>query len=176
MLLTLPVPVPTLLTLRVKLVDEPPPSACSAWKIRILGFVTAPPVRVSVTGNPVLWSDVKISSTVASGAACLSTAKAPVTCGVAIDVPLAMAYMPPGYEDVMDEPGAHRDMKEAAFEYDATTSLLVVAPTLTTVEMQPGELNAFTELLFPAAATVAMPTARRLSTIGLRGSSSQFDE
>jgi hypothetical protein len=64
-------------------------------------------------------------------------------------------------------------MKEAAFEEEATTSLLVVDPTLIAVEMQPGPLMPFLYESLPAAMTVAIPTERRLSMAGLRGSESQ---
>jgi len=54
----------------------------------VRGFVTVPPVRVSVMSVPVDWSAVRSWVTVAAGFACLRTAQAPVTCGVAMDVPL----------------------------------------------------------------------------------------
>src|SRR5438552_2735621 len=52
-------------------------------------------------------------------------------------------------------------------------SCLSVDPTLTTVEMQPGEAIDHVDPLFPEATTVAMPIERSTSTIGLYGSSSQ---
>jgi len=63
----------------------------------------------------------------------------------------------------MESPGANSDRKDAAFEYEATTSDLVVAPTLTAEDMHAGELSAFVAPLLPAATVVAMPTDRRLS-------------
>ena len=63
--------------------------------------------------------------------------------------------------------------KDAAFEYDATTSAFVVAPTLIADEMQPGALRAFVKPLLPPATTVAMPTDLRLSMIAFVGSPSQ---
>src|SRR5262245_62054158 len=124
--------------------------------------------------RPVCWSAVKISVTVAFGAASLSTANEPVTCGVAIEVPLAVAQSAPGYEDWIDVPGASKDRKEATFENDDTASVFVVEPTLTAVETQPGELMAFVKPPFPAATTVAMRTERRLSMMAFVGSWSQF--
>ena len=57
--------------------------------MRMRGAVTVPPALVSVTGRPVLRSAERIVETLASGTACFSTAHVPVTCGVAIDVPLS---------------------------------------------------------------------------------------
>ena len=68
---------------------------------------------------------------------------------------------------MIELPGASSDVHDAMFEYEATASCLVVAPTLIAVEMQPGSLMPFTELLLPAEITVAMPTPRRLSIAGL---------
>jgi hypothetical protein len=96
-----------------------------------------------------------------------------VTCGVATEVPLATAYWAPGYEDVMELPGARSDRKEATLEKLDTTSLLVVEPTLTAEEMQPGELSALVELPLPAAITVAILADFRLSMMAFSGSVSQ---
>ena len=64
-------------------------------------------------------------------------------------------------------------MKSATFENDATTSDLVVAPTLIADETHAGELRALLAPLLPAATVVAMPTDRRLSMIDFSGSVSQ---
>jgi hypothetical protein len=64
-------------------------------------------------------------------------------------------------------------MKDATFEYEATVSVFVVAPTLIADEIQPGEVRAFVDPLLPAATTVATPARRRLSMIGFMGSPSQ---
>src|SRR5882672_9357775 len=53
----------------------------------IIGFVTVPPGRVSVTGTPVARRASSTSLTEAPGTACLSTAQAPATCGAANEVP-----------------------------------------------------------------------------------------
>jgi hypothetical protein len=66
-------------------------------------------------------------------------------------------------------------MKVAAFEYEATTSDLVVAPTLIAEDMHPGELSAFLIPSLPAAIVVAMPTDRRLSMMNFSGSESQAE-
>ena len=47
-------------------------------------------------------------------------------------------------------------------------------PAVIAVSMQPGAVTAFVFPLLPAAMTVAMPTERRLSMIGLRLSESQL--
>src|SRR5262245_21685580 len=109
--------------------------------MRIRGL--AIPLSESVTSNPVVCKAERIWATLALGAACLRTAHVPVTCGVAIDVPLADPKPPPVTDEVIDTPGAKRDMKEAVFEKDATTSPFVVAPTLIADEIQPGALTAF---------------------------------
>src|SRR5712691_12692252 len=64
-------------------------------------------------------------------------------------------------------------MNDDTFEYEATTSAFVVAPTLMADEMQPGELMAFVAPSLPAATTVAILTDRRLSMMGFIGSPSQ---
>ena len=65
------------------------------------------------------------------------------------------------------------DTKNAMFEYDATTSALVVAPTLIADEMHPGALTEFVDPLLPAAMAVAILADRRLSMIDFVGSPSQ---
>src|SRR3989442_2411901 len=148
-------------------------SALSARSTWIRGRVVPVPATVSSIMTPVTLRAWRTSSTLAVGLACLSTAKVPVTCGAAIDVPLAIENTPPGYDEVMLTPGANRDRKGATFEKYATWSSLVVAATLTAVETHAGALSWSTAPLFPEATTVAMPAARRLSMNGLYGCSSQ---
>ncbi len=137
------------------------------------GVVTLPPGRVSVTGMPFFSSEAKSALTVAVGEACRRIAKAPVTCGAAMEVPVAAAYRPPGYDDRIAVPGARSERNRFTFEYGARTSALLVAPTLTALEMHAGALMRLVEPSLPEAITVAMPTDRRLSIMGLWGSSSQ---
>ena len=66
-------------------------SIASARTTRIRGLVAVPPGRVSSIGRPVCWRATRASVTVAAGAACLMIAKAPATCGAAIDVPSNVA-------------------------------------------------------------------------------------
>ena len=142
-------------------------SALSARSTWIRGRVVPVPARVSVIRIPVSLRAWRTSSTLAVGAACLRIAQAPVTCGAAIDVPLAIAKSPPGNDEMMSAPGANRDRKGATFEKSATWSSLVVAPTLTAVDTHAGALSWPVAPSLPAATTVAMPAARRLSMNGL---------
>ena len=77
---------------------------------------------------------------------------------------------------MIDDPGAKRDRIGATFEKLETWLLSVVEPTLTAEEMQEGLPIWLTLPSFPDAITVAIPTDRRLSMIGLSGSSSQYVE
>src|SRR4029450_9131100 len=121
----------------------------------------------------VCWNASRSVVTLAVGSACLATAHAPARCGVAIDVPLCAAYVPPRIDDSITSPGARRDRNGAMFENHETSSLLVVEPTLTAEEMHAGDMIADPVKPLPDAATVAMPTDLRLSIIGLYGSLSQ---
>jgi hypothetical protein len=106
---------------------------------------------------------------VAEGAFDLSTAQAPATCGVAIDVPEKVWKLPPGTEELIHRPGASRFKKEALLEKPDTTSTVVprlpssVEPTLIALEIQAGYEIPFVLPSFPDAITVAMPSERRLS-------------
>lgn len=95
--LTEPLPVPRRVTLRV-LVTTATGMVLRSMRLRP---ETVAPRRVSLTVKPVLRKWFKASVTPMLGRACLSTAQAPATCGVAMDVPLQVAYPPPGTEDVM---------------------------------------------------------------------------
>ena len=57
------------------------------------------PLSESVISGPVVCKAVRIWVTLALGAACLRTPQVPVTCGVAIDVPLAYPKPPPVTEE-----------------------------------------------------------------------------
>ena len=89
--------------------------------------------------SPVLFSAVSIWPTVAFGHAERNAAKAPATCGAAIDVPLnAEKLGEGGTEDVMLSPGANKSTMADTFEKLDTASALVVELTVTALEMQPG--------------------------------------
>ncbi len=55
--------------------------------------------RSSLTGTPVTWRAFSTMSTDAFGKRDLSSAQAPATWGVAIDVPLSDRKRPPGTEE-----------------------------------------------------------------------------
>jgi hypothetical protein len=117
----------------------------------------------SVIRRPVFLKAVSTSATVAVGFFCLRIAQAPVTWGVAIEVPPFKPNPPPGTEELMEDPGAKSERKVAEFEELETASDLVVFPTLIAVEMQPGALRLSVNPSFPDAAAVAIPTDRKLS-------------
>src|SRR2546426_414359 len=95
---------------------SPSRSALSARSTWIRGRVVPVPARGSVIIVPVPVRASRIESTLAAGAACLSTAHVPATCGDAIDVPLANSNPPPGNDEMISSPGANRDRKGATFE------------------------------------------------------------
>ena len=88
--------------------------------------------------TPVLVSAVKTALTEAPGSFDFNTAQAPVTWGADIEVPLFELYRSPGTEELIDDPGARSEMKEAIFEKDETVSEEVVDPTLIAVEIHAG--------------------------------------
>lgn len=100
--------------------------------------VTVPPLRVSLIDTPVLVRVVNTASTEAPGSFDFNTAQAPVTWGADIEVPLFELYKSPGTDEVIDDPGASSEMKEAIFEKDETVSEEVVDPTLIAVEIHAG--------------------------------------
>ena len=68
----------------------PPPASASRAALTLMKrCAVAPAARVSFTSVPVFCSACSTCVTDAPGAACFSTAQAPATCGVAIDVPLS---------------------------------------------------------------------------------------
>src|SRR4051794_17745913 len=85
---------------------------------------------------------------------CASRAAAPVTCGVAIDVPLMVlvAVVDVYHDDVMLEPGANRSTHGPMFENDERASVEVVDPTVSAFGTRDGEpLHALAPLSLPAA-------------------------
>src|SRR5262249_62061989 len=66
----------------------PQPSCCKARSTRMRGLVQPVPPRLSVIGVPELFSAFSIRSTVAVVHAERIAAKAPVTWGAAMDVPV----------------------------------------------------------------------------------------
>ena len=86
---------------------------------------------------------------------CASTsAAAPVTCGVAIDVPLMVfvAVLLVFHAEVIEEPGAKMSRQVPMLENEDRASVLVVDPTVIAVGVRAGEvLHAFAPLSLPAA-------------------------
>src|SRR5258706_6612404 len=125
------------------------------------------PLRGSVIGRPVFCNADRTWETVAVGFADLSTAQAPATCGVAIEVPLAVPNPPGTYasgrEEVTEPPGASRLKKLALLEKLEMVLSLFVEPTLIAEEMQPGAVSEFVLPLLPEAMAVAILALRRLS-------------
>ena len=133
-------------------------SAVSTWMRGIPA--TVPPLRVSLIEMPLIVSADSTASTDAPGSFDFRTAQAPVTWGADIEVPLFEAYRSPGMDELIDDPGASREMKEAIFEKEDTVSDEVVDPTLIAVETHAGALMALVYELFPDEITVAIPTER----------------
>ena len=91
-------------------------------------------------------------------------AKAPATCGDAIEVPLnvAVPVLLLCEADTMLEPGPNKSRQGPKFEYDARASLLSVAPTVNTVGSAAGEVLQALALSLPAAtATATLASTRR---------------
>ena len=77
----------------------------------------------------------------------------PITCGVAIDVPLMVlvAVSLVFQSDVMPDPGANRSTQVPKLEYDARASVDVVAPTVIALGARAGDELHAVALLLPAA-------------------------
>ena len=88
-------------------------------------------------------------------------------------MPLKLANPPPGTDERMFDPGARRSTIGLKLESKATTSCLVVLPTVTALDMHAGAVTEFLKPLLPEEITVAMPAVLRLSMIALRESESQ---
>src|SRR5215471_1529642 len=142
-------------------------NVASALRILTRGIVAVPDSLVSWIGSPFCCSAWRIVSTLAPGTACFMIAQVPATCGAAIDVPLSAMYSPPGTDDVMSSPGAKSESDGATFENHETTSDLSVEPTLTADDTQAGVDICDVDALLPDAIVVAIPSAFRLSMIGL---------
>ena len=78
-------------------------------------------------------------STPRVGFASMSLAKAPATCGAAIEVPLAVAYDPSNHEDLILLPGAKRSTQTPQFEKLDLASCEVEEATLTADAALAGE-------------------------------------
>src|ERR1700712_494911 len=89
-----------------------------------------------------------------------SSAKAPTTCGVAIEVPLLMPWLlPVGTAASTLTPGAHQRRPELELVNEAGTSEASVAPIAIALGAQPGKLICVAEPSLPAATSTATPAA-----------------
>lgn len=93
-------------------------------------------------------------------------AAAPATCGAAIEVPLSVAVAVSfvAKAEVIELPGAKRSTHEPQFEYDARTSLDVVAPTVTADTSLAGDAVQASAFALPAATTNVTPSATPRAT------------
>jgi hypothetical protein len=98
------------------------------------GEPTTPVVAVEVSSAAMVAGE-------APGLACANSAAVPVTCGVAIEVPLIVfvAVLLVFQAEVMLLPGAKMSTQVPKLEYDARESVLVVAPTVTALGSLDGE-------------------------------------
>jgi hypothetical protein len=115
-----------------------PPPVPSVYSSRFGEPVPAEPT------TPVVALDVSSEAMVAGeapGLACAISAAVPVTCGVAMEVPLIVlvAVLLVFQADVMLLPGAKMSTQVPKLEYDARESVLVVAPTVTALGSLEGE-------------------------------------
>src|SRR5262245_2189684 len=85
---------------------------------------------VSVTEIPVFFSSFSMKVTELDGYFCFMTAKPPVTCGVAIEVPDLLPKVLVGIEELILTPGAMRSTCGPLLEKLATLSLSSTAPTV----------------------------------------------
>ena len=97
---------------------------------------------------------------------CRNRAATPVTCGVAIDVPLIVlvAVLLVDHADVMLEPGAKMSTTLPKFEKDDRASLIVVAPTVMAVLTRAGEKPLASAFELPAAIAYVTPDPIELRT------------
>src|SRR5262245_18694079 len=143
-----------------------PRTASSTWMRGRVSWLSK-----SFIGTPVAVRASSKAVTLALGSACRSTAKAPATWGLAIEVPLEPVYVSPTVEEKIARPGASRSSGAPKFEIDATTSYcgsagLLVADTPIALEMQAGDEIPVEAPSLPAAATEAMPRVRSASMVG----------
>ena len=97
-------------------------------------------------------------------------AKAPATCGAAIDVPLRTAKLGVGLiDELIDSPGAKRSTIVETLEKAETASVWLVELTVIAVETQPGNALRFRCELLPEMITVATFSASSSSMTVLNG-------
>src|SRR5262249_31992209 len=123
------------------------------------GLVTTPVVAL-------LTSESRTCCGVNDGFWASTRAAAPVTCGVAIEVPLivfvavSLVFQAEG----MDEPGATMSRQVPMFENDDRASVLVVEPTVIAAGTRAGDVLHASALSLPAATAYVTPSAMELVT------------
>src|SRR4051812_26485860 len=132
--------------------------AASSTLIRFLVTplrVTSTPVASRFAATAALLNGAPFPSTHSR-----SSANAPVTCGVAIDVPSLNPWLSPvGIGASMLTPGAHQRSPALELVKLAGTSASLVAPIAKALERQPGKDISVLLPLLPAATTTATPSA-----------------
>src|SRR5438046_1951960 len=124
----------------------PPPTKSRAFGEPVPGFFTTFLVAL-------LTSVSRTCAGVKDGFAESTRAEAPVTCGVAIEVPLIVfvAVSLVSHDDVMFTPGAKMSTHVPKLEKEARLSLMSVAPTVMAPGTRAGEKLHALALLLPAA-------------------------
>src|SRR6476469_4635985 len=126
---------------------------------RRFGEPVPAPVTLPEIAPPVIA--VATAAGVAFGLPWRYSAATPVTCGVAIDVPLNtfVCVSLPLYDDVIDWPSAKMSTQVPNFENDARASVLVVAPTVIACGVRAGDCVQASAFELPAAMAYVTPLA-----------------
>src|SRR5262245_42915257 len=112
-------------------------------------------------------SHVRTVENDASPFTALYNAATPVTCGVAIEVPLIVFVPPFSQSDLIDEPGAYRSTQAPKFENDDFASEMVDEATVVVFAALAGDVLHASWFSFPAATATKMPDEARLFTAEL---------
>src|SRR6185295_13032192 len=90
-----------------------------------------------------------------------STAAAPATCGVAIDVPdsVLVAVEPVYQSETMPEPGANTSTQVPTLEYEARASVRSLAATVSAAAARAGDCVHASTLSLPAATETVTPSS-----------------
>jgi len=141
----------------LRLGPEPPPMKLVLSSR--FGEPAPAPVTLPEIAPPVIA--VATAAGVAFGLPWRYSAATPVTCGVAIDVPLNtfVCVSLPLYDDVIDWPGAKMSTQVPKFENDARASVLVVAPTVIACGVRAGDCVQASAFELPAAMAYVTPLA-----------------
>ena len=141
-------------------------SPASAYSKRF-GVPAPRPLSTSAVARPVRASAT--AAGVAPGWRPSTSAAAPATCGVAIEVPLsvAVALSLPAPAEGMFTPGARRSTQAPSLENAARASVGPVAPTVRAAGAAAGEYWQASAWSLPAATTTVRPAATAVATASL---------